>query len=315
MLRSFGGGNDFIFVKHSDFSFLISKVPKDYGPAWSFNLTIEYRKSFGAIPSTEIRQAVSELVSFIFGSHLLKIGETAYDSSLSIVSQKFQHPWGDNVVNKCEKQGIPPVDIGDYQDWSIAEILINQLLPEYLNKRKSLALKDALWKFWIAKSLALGTNLPILSSAVESLCEKILKNHPEIKHYYIEYATFIELIKDNLASIETKVSGNPNKDKILNKVRGASQRGANEKLELAFEIIKLPIDKLERKAIKARNKMAHSSLGEIDDDEIKETTRMTRAYETLFHRLVLKTLGYKNNYIDYYSFGHPSRNIDTPIPE
>jgi hypothetical protein len=61
--------------------------------------------------------------------------------------------------------------------------------------------------------------------------------------------------------------------------------------------------------------MAHSSLGDISDEEIKETLRMTRAYETLFNRIFLKLLFYNRHYIDYYTLGHPNRIIDEPIPE
>jgi len=172
----------------------------------------------------------------------------------------------------------------------------------------------------------LGANLPILSSAVETLADQILKAHPEIKQYYIEYNLFFDLIKDEINSVDNKIETtlghiNPKekrdaiKDSILRKIKGASQRGANEKLKMMFEIIDLPIGVIEKKAITARNKMAHSSLGEISTDEIKETMRMTRAYETLFHRIFLKTLGYNGNYLDYFTLGHPNRNIKEPIPE
>ena len=84
---------------------------------------------------------------------------------------------------------------------------------------------------------------------------------------------------------------------------------------MMFEIIGLSVGNIEKKALKARNKMAHSSIGEANDDDIKDILRMTRAYETLFHRIFLKTLGYNGDYIDYYSLGHPSRPINEPIPD
>jgi len=148
-----------------------------------------------------------------------------------------------------------------------------------------------------------------------TLAERVLTIHPEIKHYYIEFNEFIDTIKEELVSIEKKLGSNPNKGIILNKLKGSAQRGSNEKLEMMFEIIKLPVDKIERKAIRARNKMAHSSLGDISEKEIIETVRMTRAYETLFNRILLKILSYNGQYIDYYTLGHPNRNIYEPIPE
>jgi hypothetical protein len=315
LVKSYGSSWDYIFISTPDISCIIAKVPSEYGPNWSFNLTIEYRKAFGNIPTDETKEAVSELVSFIFGCQLLKIGQTSYDKSHSLTLQEYKRPWGDNVVRKCQRGGFHPVDIKNYKEWGRAETLLNEMLPHYLRERNTLRLKDALWKFWIAKNSSLGTNLPILSSAVEALAEQVLKKHPEKKYYYIEPIKFHEAIKDELAAIELKLDDNPNKDKIMNKLKGSWQRGSNEKLEMMFEILTLPVDKIERKAIKARNKMAHSSLGDISMDEIKETIRLTRAYETLFHRIFLKILCYNGQYIDYYTLGHPKRNINEPIPE
>lgn len=315
LVKSSGSSRDHILVKLSDTSFIVCKVPKEFGPDWSFNMSIEYRQSFGRIPSEEEREGISEFVSFVFGNQFLQIGQTSYDKSSNLTLQEYQNPWGDNVVSKCQKQGLPPVEIGNFHDWGRAELLLNELINTYLSQRNTLQLKDALWKYWLAKYSSLGANLPILSSAVETLAERVLKTHPEIKHCYIEFKAFSELIIDELSSIKKKLEGNTHKEIIIRKLQNAAQRGSNEKLEMMFEIIKLPIDKIERKAIKARNKMAHSSLGDIDEDEIKETIRLTRAYETLFNRILLKILSYNGKYIDYYTFGHPNRNINEAIPE
>ncbi len=40
--------------------------------------------------------------------------------------------------------------------------------------------------------------------------------------------------------------------------------------------------------------------------------RATRVYQTLFHRIVLKLLGYDGTYIDYGTLGHPIRDISEP---
>ncbi|NCU05228.1 MAG: hypothetical protein GXC73_14710 [Chitinophagaceae bacterium] len=315
LVQSQGRSRDHLFVEYDDISFIVAKVPNGFGPDWSFNISIEYRNSFGRIPDETERKAISELVSFVLGNQLLKVGQTSYSNSASVILQEYQNPWGDNVVSRCKKQAFPPVVIDNYYDWGRAEILLNELLPTFLKQRTQLGFNDALWKYWISRYSSLGINLPILSSAVETLAQQMLKMHPEVKHYYIEYNEFSTIIKDELGSIEKKLEGNPNKGIILNKLKNSSLRGSNEKLDMMFEMINLDVGKIERSAIKARNKMAHSSLGNIGEDEIRETIRMTRAYETLFNRILLKILGYNGPYIDYYTLGHPSRSIDEPIPE
>lgn len=310
-----GSSKDFLFVNGSGISFIVAEVPKEYGPDWSNNIVIEYRKSFGKIPSDDERKAIAELVGFVFGNQLLKIGQTSYSKEKNIAIQEYKSPWGDNVFDKCQKPGFAPVYLKDSRNFSKVENLLNSLLPNYLKLGKSLQISDALWKYWIARQSSLGTNLPILSSAIETLAENILKSHTEYKSFYIEYKEFNELIKEELNSIETKLSDKPFKDKVLNKLKGAAQRGSNEKLEMMFEILNIQIGKIERSALKARNKMAHSSIENDNIEDIKATIRLTRAYETLFHRVILKILSYDGDYIDYYTFGHPSRNIDDYIAE
>lgn len=315
LAKSSSSSTDYLIVNFDNTSFIVSKVPNEFGPDWSCNLSIEYRESFGRIPNKGDREAISELVGFVFGNQIQKIGQTSYSNDFAAIGQKYQNPWSDNTISKCSQGSLPPVEIGNYRDWGRAEVLLNELISPYLEKRDSFQLKDTLWKYWIARDAVLGTNLPILSSAVETLAERIIKKTPDVKHYYMKYNKFSELIAEEILSIQKKLEGNTNKDKIINKIKAATQRGSNEKLLMMFEIINLEVGNLEKKAIKARNKMAHSSSGNMTTEQWVETLRLTRAYETLFNRVFLKILDYKGKYKDYYTFEHPDRDIDTPIPD
>lgn len=310
-----GSSRDHLIVKMPTYSIVVAEVIKQYGPEWSHSISIEYKRGTGCIPEAEEREAISELVSFVLGVQLLKVGHSEYDTLHQLLSQSFQSPWGNNIINKCQQRGLAPTSFKSHEEWLKVETVLNQLLPSYFTLRKSLDLKGVLWKYWLAKEAPIGTNLPILSSALEGLADKVLKSHPEIKHYYIEYDEFNKFMEDEFKAIASKLETHPFKERMLNKIKDASKRGSNEKLDMLFEHLGIVVGKVERKAIKARNKMAHSSMGEISEDEIQKTIRMKRAYETLFHRVFLKLLGYENDYIDYYTLGHPSRDISEPIPE
>lgn len=322
--RGSSSSRDHILGKAENFYFIISKVPKAFGPEWSFNLAIEYRNSLGRMPTFEERKAISEIVSFVFGTQLLKVGHSNYDKSENLISEAFENPWGDNVIAKCGKYGTPPVFIGHCNDWNRAEKILNELIMPYMALRDELSLNNCFWKYWIAKYSSIGANLPILSSAVETLAARVIKKHPEIKHYYIRHEVFSKLLNPELHSIVNKIGvelsqNYPNEqvtaiqEIISNKLKSASQRTANEKMIMFFEIINLPIAQIEKSAMRARNKMAHTLTSIIEDNEIIETVRLTRAYETLFHRIILKILGFSETYIDYYTFGHPNRSLDEPI--
>jgi hypothetical protein len=119
--------------------------------------------------------------------------------------QVFLNPWGDNVVSRCQSPAYLPAPTDDYLDSNRAEITLNELIIPFLAQHKTLRLSDCLWKYWIAKYSPLGINLPILSSAVETLAERVLKAHPEVKHYYVESKEFQALIAEELASIQHKL--------------------------------------------------------------------------------------------------------------
>jgi hypothetical protein len=55
--------------------------------------------------------------------------------------------------------------------------------------------------------------------------------------------------------------------------------------------------------------MTHGALGN-SDDEVRHYIILTHAYESLFNRVLLKSLGYDGDYIDYSALGHPSLRID-----
>ena len=80
-----------------------------------------------------------------------------------------------------------------------------------------------------------------------------------------------------------------------------------------FEELGLNIDAAEKKAIKARNKMIHSRVTASGQEQIKDLVRLSFAYRTLFHRVMLKLLGYSGKYIDYATEGLPERTVEEAV--
>ncbi|WP_432327999.1 hypothetical protein ACRQ5D_33865 [Mucilaginibacter sp. P25] len=182
--RQLGGiSNDYLLINTLTHYIFVQEVDKSYLPEWSKGIQIEYRRKDAPIPVEEERKAISELVGFLIGSQLLKIGESHLDDSDIVIKKNAYSPWGDNVISRCSSQSRPPVSIGYYEDWGKIEILINQLLPAYLEKREAYHLTDVLWKSWIARELPIGTNLPVLSSGLETLAESYVKSNGLNREY------------------------------------------------------------------------------------------------------------------------------------
>lgn len=301
-IESSGSTRDFALIDTPGLKCIVAVVPEGYAPEWASKVCIEYRTSFGTIPNEKRREIISEFVAFVFGCQLLKIGSTTLDNSNSLVSQYAMNYWGNNAMAKCKRSATPPVNINmSGTNWNRLQEVFNMLIPVYLQLEEKLELSAALWKYWVACDLAIGTNLPVFSSAVEGLAARYLKAHPEISLSYMDITEYQELIADELQKIAVKLEGRVFKDIIINKINTAVYRGANEKMELFFKSINLTIGSLEKKAMRARNIMAHGSITGSDNDKLQEYAKLTQVYQTLFHKVMLRILNYDEHYVDYHS--------------
>ena len=308
--KSESSSRDYLLVDLDDYKFIIHKIPKEIGPKWSNNIAIEYRVEFGKIPSEDEREGISEIVSFIFGKHLLRIGFTEFNKDSYPIKQVSQNPWGGNAISKCRNSGSYPVRIDDYYKWGKVEKVLKELIPQYLRLRNDLNLKDALWSYWISDDVPTGTNIPILANALEVLKKGWFKStKSKTKGVYLPKKKFDELLSDNFEAIEKKLEGQEYADRILRRMKGSFNMGVNESLDFFFEEIKLQIGEIERKAIKARNSMIHDKQ-DASDEQIQDIIFYSKVYKTLFHRVFLKLLSYEGDYIDYSIIGWPDKNID-----
>jgi len=303
---------DFAFVELENRSFIIQAVPKYFGPKWSNCIGIEYREEWGGIPDEEEREAISEIVGFIFGKHLLNVGYTKFAGMGYPIEEVAKNPWGDNVVSKCQDAALFPVDIDNYQTWGLVEKVLTQLIPQYLLLRNDLNLKQALWNYWVSLDLPIGVNLPILSAGVETIAKSWFKtSKSKTKGVYLAKKEYDELLASEFNLIEEKLRENVYQQRILNKIKNAYNMGANERLDFFFSEIDLPIGEIEGKAIKGRNSMAHGDI--MGDQKIEKMVQLTRAFQTLFHRILLKILGFDGDYIDRSTVGWPRRHINEPM--
>ncbi|MFC7677512.1 hypothetical protein [Paenibacillus sp. GCM10028914] len=301
---------DYLLVELTDFKFIIQQVPKELGPKWSNNIGIEYRKEFGRIPNESEREGISEIVSFIFGKHLLKVGYTEYDENGYLLKQISQNPWGNNVVSKCRNSGSYPIKIDNYDSWGRAETLLSELVPKYLEYREELNLKNALWSFWISDDVPVGTNIPIIANALEILKKGWFKsNKSKTKGVYLPKSQFDQLLNESFEEIERKLSGLEYADRMLRRMKGSFNMGVNESLDFFFDEIGLPIGDVDKKAIAARNAMIHDKHG-TSEEALDLIIFYSKVYKTLFHRVFLKLLSYDGSYIDYSIIGWPEKHIN-----
>lgn len=307
---------DFIRIKTCDFKFIVAKVPKEIGPAWSSNVAIEYCKAWGRIPAVQEREKIEELCSFIFGRQLLSVGYTKYDKNGNVVEGYARNPWWSDPRSLCLYHDRPPIRINVHERGRV-ENVICQLLPKYYEKVEPFNLKDAFYFYWISRNIPEGTKLPILSSAAETVINGWLESKDSKSHgRYMKKKEFYKLMEPEIETIKSKLEKKLNKhhngenlsDKIIEKILNAHQFGTTEKFRRFFKEITLPISNYEWKAINARHVFAHGEI-EFDKVEWEKVIQLTQTYETLFHKIILKLLGYSDTYIDYSSVGWKDKQL------
>ncbi|HEY5327391.1 MAG TPA: hypothetical protein VIJ27_10365 [Mucilaginibacter sp.] len=307
-----GSGSDFFLIETPSHYIIVQEVAQHYLPEWSKGILFEYRRKDRTIPGVDERKSISEIVGFILGTHLLKVGESHLDKSDLLVKKTAYSPWGDNVMSKCSASARPPVSFNHYEDWGKIEIILNQLVPAYLEKRDAYNLKDVLWKYWIARELAIGTNLPILSSGLETLAEAYIAANKLTRTYSKnEKDQYHKLISDDLKSVKDKLDAFDFKKRVIDKLENPFSIGVGEKIKLFFTHLKFNFNSkaIENQAMQARNAMTHGPL-DSEDKEVKKYIKLTHAYESVFHRVLLRVLDYEGDYIDYSAAGHPSLQME-----
>lgn len=300
---------DHAFVDAGNIKFIIHRVPKEFEPTWTEKVGIEYRRELSDIPDSKGRGAISEIVSFIFGRNLLNVGFSVFSEQGYAIEEVIKNPSGDNVYSVCQQPGKPPIDIMSYEYWGKLEQVLAKLVPQYLELREILGLKEALWRYWFALTAPIGTNLPILANAVEILSSSWFKaNDLKVRGVYMNKREFEALLVDELNHIEAKLTKVKFGERMIRKIRDCFQMSGNERLYTFFEALGIELNENEMEAIRARNYMVHGAI-DMSDDTIKKFIQLSNAYVTLFNRIFLKLLGYEGMYKDYSSLGHPEKKL------
>jgi hypothetical protein len=300
-------------ITYGDKRFLLYQVPRGCGPEWSHNMGIEFRAEWGGIPTSDDREAIGEIVSFLIGRRLVHVGYTSFDAEGLPVEEVSFNPWGDNVVALCDMPDRPPVKLDPWTDRLRLETALVQLAPPYLSVRDDLGLKVALWHYWLSREASLGIDLTIISAALDRVSDKWLKsNKSKAQGVYLAKKEFDALTTDEFARIEAKLAHVEGREFVMGTLRKAFEvRGVVVKRNTFLKELKLPVGPVEEAAFRARGGAAHGG-GAVSEEERRSMIRHGDAYRTAFARVVLKILGYSGSYVDYSAPDFPETLLDQP---
>ncbi len=295
---------DFTILKTDVLECIIAKVPDKYIGGNLRGLCFEFRDSNVDRAHAEFIDDLAHFVGFLFGCELYSTGYTLLHND-QLAEARLKDP----RLELTHSQPMPPIHFNMHHDWGKFWLLINKIFPKYLELQEKLQINQAISRRWISAQLPVGTNLPVLASAIEILAGNFLKLTGNDNLIYLSEVDYLEKLGKEFDEIKTRLLEIPDGKIIVNKVLGAFRKGANEKMQKFFSLLDLKIGKSEKTALKLRNKMAHSSTDYTDAERIHEDLISTRVYEVLFNRTVLKLLEYQDFYKDYSLTRSPSKDI------
>ncbi|WP_068942934.1 hypothetical protein [Chryseobacterium timonianum] len=313
-IEYFGNGYssswDYFVLNYQNQIICIQAVNKKYLPDNMDGILVEYRNISNDFPDQYFRKIVQEFLSFIFGSHLQNIGSSSFINGYELIATESINPWSRKLYKNINMNPIP---LSNGKDRNFLEKILNELFSNFVNQYNKISLSDCLWKLWIGQSSPLGTNLPTLSSGLESLIDSFVKVHGLQKTYSKdEKNNYHILIKDELESLEKKLEGYEFKSSIINKIKNPYNFSIGEKMRVFFKYLEIHFDKksIENQALLARNQMTHQAINYDTVEEQQRIKKISDAYATLIHRVILKILGYNFYYIDYSKQGIKYLHID-----
>lgn len=307
-MRDFSAGasmsRDHTTVSYLNNEFTIAQVPKYFLPKSIDAISIEHKEN-----EKNLLINLEHLVSFLFGTQLFKVGYTIY--STDKVSRSVCYSLSNSTIKVIGKTAMPPVRFHKHKqhEWCDFPWLLRTLLPKYMKLADNLKLNGVIDRYFIARNMPLGTNLPILANAVEVICFNYLKYNQILDGHIIADNLYMDLIKDDLESIKEKLQHVKGHEAIINRIKGANRRSVAEKMTQCFDMLELKTGSLEKKALRLRNEMVHGLKAYLHNEAAYDDVISSHIYEGLFSRLVLKILGYNYYYTDYSSKGSPFRSI------
>lgn len=282
---------DSLFLELDDYSILLQDVPEKFGPDWSRNLGIEYQKELN-IPSQDIRVKIVEIISFLMGRFLIKIGETHYDKDWNIIKDSCQSPSIPIQIDLkqiCKKDNLSCIDFYEgFPASSIVEEKICYIVNNYLNEDK-IDLSYIIHQLLLSMTVPVEAEIVMIGACLDKLSEIWFKSSKSKSNgKLIEKKKFDKLIGQYIDNLKSSFKDYP---KVFVKIENSFQASGKQKVDFFLEELELKTGNVENESRAHRNKPAH---GNLSDDECSFKLRyLTDAYRTLLNRIILKILNYR----------------------
>lgn len=261
---------------------------------------------YKCVTSERDHKKIRDCLGYVFGCPLLTLGYSNYSEEWKVTYAKSVNPYTlrGAIFNYPE---MPPDTLGKNSVECVDKDKIEKMVNALYSNYDEYKLDHVIWSYWHSIFSPISISASVMGATIESLVKQI-SNSKSISKTIIEKGLWDD-IADVVCIIITRiVKSSEDRDRLNSKIRCLNQAPIKVVIERIMKCLALKYSDVEKKAWKRRNNAAHGD--EIQSDQYIDVIRDSKALRMQFNRIILKSFGVSNTYLDYYSLGRPWRPIE-----
>jgi hypothetical protein len=303
-------------VEGKNWSLVVGKVTEKVSDHKTLPGFIEFSDINNCLPSENTKQIILASLSFTIGRQVVGAGSTSLAEGGDRVSYTVKKVCLLGQENAYKQPSMPPTPLDHTLRQSfVDENKVSSIVNAVAAKMKDLNMQYPLFLLWLGQVSPLDVRAAHLGAAIESLRDSYYNLETTLLPKKVWKTAIKEpLLKtfdDVIANLDEATKESAAINILRNKLGNLNDKSSNMKYDEFFDLISLKIGKVEKAALKERNRPAHGSP--YSSEQYPGLVMTTNALYTLFNRIVLKLTNAADCYIDYSTYGYPVRDIDHPL--
>jgi len=279
---------------------------------------VEYRAADGSLPDQATRELVVTALSFALGRHLIPVGWTVFDTHgrpTRATSHRAHILGRDETFSNPSMPPCPLAPDGSPLVDPEATRAVTQAVLDLF--QRGVDIEFPVWLTWLARSSPLDACAAHYGAAIEALRSRFFSTRASGSTTLLPSADWKAVRPALDAALDTAIKALPAAPSaqvftmLRNNLRGINNKSSGARYPEFFELLGLPVDKVENAALRERNKPAHGT--EYEPSQYAGLKATVDALQTLFNRVMLKLAQCDRAYIDYSTYGHPVRRLSEPL--
>jgi hypothetical protein len=208
----------------------------------------------------------------------------------------------------------PPAPLGAKSYNQMDGARFNRFVNALFANHEGLHLRDLSWGYWHAMCAPAHIAAANYGAIIEALRAAYVESNPALRGGKIitDPAIWASISVDLQAVLDKAGVKEDALEILRNKVANLNSLPGGKLMELVCRTIGVQLGEPEAASWSRRNRSAHGSR--TSPDEHVQMVRDIKLLNLVFNRMLIAMAQASDSYVDYYSAGHPVRNIADPVP-